>query len=266
MIGKDEMMGVLVEACPSFAPHWRAFLDEWQDDSDPPLYIALGNLARHLIGMLERGETTTFPAVFATVERLHREGDPFVKEAAAVGLLEDLQNVNLHRSTHPEQFREFLGPWSRRWWGKLYRFWEHGELLRDTTKPVLELDGRNFSTLEEFYAEVSRVLIPGARWGRNLDAFDDILRGGFGTPPGGFVIRWKYSELSRERLGYPETVRQLEWRLVECHPSNRWFVASELQNARNNIGPTVFDWLIEIIHDHGPGGREAWQGVELILD
>src|SRR5262245_39633780 len=56
---------------------------------------------------------------------------------------------------------------------------------------------------------LSQVLIPGAAWGRNLDAFNDILRGGFGTPEGGFVLQWINSALSRERLGYPETVRRL---------------------------------------------------------
>src|SRR5438034_8914852 len=98
-------------------------------------------------------------------------------------------------------------------------------------KAVCEIDGRDFSTLEEFYGVVTRVLIPGAEWGHNLDAFNDILRGGFGTPEGGFVLRWKNSQLSRERLGYDETVRQLESRLSRCHPSNRTFVREDLKQA-----------------------------------
>jgi hypothetical protein len=44
-----------------------------------------------------------------------------------------------------------------------------------------EIDGADFSTLDEFYDEISRVVIPEVYWGRNLDAFDDILSGGFGT-------------------------------------------------------------------------------------
>ncbi len=56
-----------------------------------------------------------------------------------------------------------------------------------------EIDGTNFSNLDGFYAEIGRVLIPGVYWGRNLDAFDDILRGGFGTPEEGFVLVWKNS-------------------------------------------------------------------------
>lgn len=132
-------------------------------------------------------------------------------------------------------------------------------------KQVYEIDGAAFSTLEEFYGEVSRKVIPNATWGHNLDAFNDILRGGFGTPEEGFVLRWKDSELSRQRLNYKETVRQLERRLQRCHPTNRGYVAAELERAKNGIGPTAFDWIVEIIQDHGVGGAESADGVELEL-
>jgi RNAse (barnase) inhibitor barstar len=132
-------------------------------------------------------------------------------------------------------------------------------------KKVYEIDGTRFSTLEEFYDEVSRVLIPGARWGRNLDAFNDILRGGFGTPEDGFVLIWKHSDFSRQRLGYDETVRQLGVMLQHCHSSNRQSVVSRLEAAKQKRGQTVFDWLVEIIRIHCPGGWEEDSGVELLL-
>jgi RNAse (barnase) inhibitor barstar len=131
---------------------------------------------------------------------------------------------------------------------------------------TFEIDGRAFATLEEFYDEISRVVIPGAAWGRNLDAFNDILKGGFGTPEGGFTLLWKHHAVSRERLGYEETARQLELRLERCHPSNRDRVRAELDAARSATGETVFDWLVEIIRAHGPVGAEAEDGVELVLD
>jgi RNAse (barnase) inhibitor barstar len=133
------------------------------------------------------------------------------------------------------------------------------------SKPIYEIDGRDFSTLEEFFDVVSHVLIPGAEWGHNLDSFNDILRGGFGTPDGGFVFRWANWVLSRERLGHAETVRQLEDHLTCCHPTNRSLIREELQRARQGFGPTVFDWLVEIIEVHGAGGDEQEDGVELIL-
>ena len=133
-------------------------------------------------------------------------------------------------------------------------------------KAVYEIDGVHFDTLDAFYETISRVLIPGAEWGHNLDAFNDILRGGFGTPEGGFVLRWKNAAVSRRRLGYPETVRQLELRLARCHPSNRVSVIEDLGQAQREGGPTVFDWLVEIIYVHCAGGEEEQDGVELVLD
>lgn len=131
---------------------------------------------------------------------------------------------------------------------------------------MLVIEGDHFATLEEFYDEVERVLIPGAAWGRNLDAFDDILRGGFGTPEGGFVLLWRQSGRSSERLGYRETVRQLERRLTRCPPSNRGTVAEQLAQAKRGSGSTVFDWVVEIIRNHGPDGQGAEDGVELRLE
>jgi len=48
--------------------------------------------------------------------------------------------------------------------------------------PTLTIDGQRFSDLSGFYAEVSKYLIPGTLRVSNLDSFNDILRGGFGTP------------------------------------------------------------------------------------
>src|SRR4051812_2590909 len=133
------------------------------------------------------------------------------------------------------------------------------------TKPVYEIDGRDFATLEEFYDVISRALIPGARWGRNLDAFNDVLRGGFGTPEGGFVLRWLDSARSRIALGYPATVTYLEQKSRRCHPSNVAHVQADLEAARRREGQTLFEILVEIIRVHGPGGEEERDGFELVL-
>jgi RNAse (barnase) inhibitor barstar len=128
-----------------------------------------------------------------------------------------------------------------------------------------EIDGTRFSTLEEFFAETDRAMQLG-RWGHNLDAFNDVLRGGFGTPEEGFAIRWKNHSISKERLGYPETVRQLRLRLERCHPANRETVTRCLKDAEQGRNQTAFDWLVEIIRRHGPDGEEQEDRVELILD
>lgn len=124
-------MPLVVQACPSFESEWHEFLAYWQEESEPPLYAALEGLSRHLIGMLARQDVSSFPAVFAVIERWHLEGDAYVKEAATVGLLEDLQNRAAHDTTTPEQFRAYLGPESAKWWDKVSGFWERGEMLPD---------------------------------------------------------------------------------------------------------------------------------------
>src|SRR4051812_8648637 len=133
-------------------------------------------------------------------------------------------------------------------------------------RPTLEIDGSQFDNLEAFWEHVSDRLIPGAGWGRNLDAFNDILRGGFGTPEGGFRLRWVNADRSRQVLGMTETLRFLEHKLERCHPSNRDSVKADIEAARRGEGQTLFDILVEIIRRHGDGGAEAGDAVELVLE
>jgi RNAse (barnase) inhibitor barstar len=130
-------------------------------------------------------------------------------------------------------------------------------------KRVIEIDGTRCDTLEHFYDEVTRALELSS-WGRNLDALNDVLRGGFGTD-GPFVLRWTHSAESRRLLGYPETVRYLERKLTRCHPTNVPAVEADLAMARRGEGRTVFDILVEIIQVHGPGGRESGDDIDLEL-
>ncbi|MFD7449751.1 barstar family protein [Kitasatospora sp. NPDC059827] len=117
------------------------------------------------------------------------------------------------------------------------------------------LDGGKIGNLEDFWAEVGRKIGADGYFGRNLDAFADCLSGGFGTPDDDdYVIEWRDHEASRRALGYPETVRQLERQLPRVHPTNRAQVAAELAAARAGKGPTVFDWLVDIIEERHPGG------------
>ena len=48
-------------------------------------------------------------------------------------------------------------------------------------REVFTIDGRHFSNMAGFYDEVERVFTCGLdrKIGRNLNAFNDILRGGF---------------------------------------------------------------------------------------
>jgi hypothetical protein len=130
--------------------------------------------------------------------------------------------------------------------------------------PVLTIDGAQF---EDFNGFVSRFsgLLDDFEWRGSLDAFNDILRGGCGTPDGGFELRWLNSERSRTALGWPATIRWLENTIDRCHPSNVPRLTAELKAARRGEGTTLFDWIVEIIEAHGPGGAEAEDNVVLRL-
>lgn len=112
------------------------------------------------------------------------------------------------------------------------------------------LDGERFDTLEEFYAEVGRVFVGCELWGENLDALNDLLRGGFGLIPDEFQLVWRHAERSRQQLGYTETVRHLTAQLRDCHPTALIKTAWALRAALRGQGPTVFDRLVALINEH----------------
>jgi len=155
---------------------------------------------------------------------------------------------------------------------RLQRSWMAGSIVRSPLPEeqpwmlrVYELDGDRFSTLDAFFDEISRILMLEA-WDHGLDEFDAVLRGDVGTPEGGFILRWKNHALSRERLGYTETVRQLELALARCHPNDRDYVTRQLRDARLGEGWTVFDRLVIIIRNHGLEGDQEDDHIVLILD
>jgi RNAse (barnase) inhibitor barstar len=124
--------------------------------------------------------------------------------------------------------------------------------LRGLNKRIYYIDRKDFSTLDEFFNAISDVLIPGAvkGWIHNLDAFNDLLWRGDDIPVDGFTLHWKNSAVSRENLGYQETVRQLEKSLLQSHPINRKALVEQIELARTNKGETVFDRIIDIIKHH----------------
>ena len=129
VILRSEMLPLLVEASPEFDSTWRDFLAYWS-----PVHRLTTSRSRITLGTSQRswrGDEQTLRRVFAIIERLVVEGDEYIKEAAIVGLLEDLQNRNLHTGTRPEQFEAFLLPQSRNSWAKLQEFWDRGRLLVD---------------------------------------------------------------------------------------------------------------------------------------
>lgn len=117
-------------------------------------------------------------------------------------------------------------------------------------KKTYTIDGAKFTTLAEFAEEFSRVCLAGYQWKGNLDAFNDILYGGFGTPDEGFRLVWKNAALSKNNLGYEETVKWYKETLQRCHPSNIPLLRERKALAQQGRGQTLFEWIIDIIKNH----------------
>ena len=114
MIHQEHLLTNLFDAFPAFVPD--------TDAVDLP-YIVLGEFARFVIDIFESGDSTELRKAIELIELLHTDGDPFVREAATIGLLEGIQNTWLARGAIPHGFEESLLPESRRWWDSLNGFW-----------------------------------------------------------------------------------------------------------------------------------------------
>jgi RNAse (barnase) inhibitor barstar len=113
---------------------------------------------------------------------------------------------------------------------------------------VITIDGQDFSTLEEFYQTIGRIIIGSHYAGSgNLDWLNDILFWPCGEEMTPYTLIWRNSEESRRRLGHTETVRQMEQWKVWQFPFGNSKAVSDIDRARHGEGPTVFDWLVEVI-------------------
>jgi RNAse (barnase) inhibitor barstar len=86
-------------------------------------------------------------------------------------------------------------------------------------KQTIIINGDNFSDLESFYDEIDRILTKDLGWdtGHNLDAFNDLLRGGFGV------------------YEYEEPVK---------------IVWTKFSESKKKLGDELADTILEIIGDH----------------
>lgn len=132
MIERSQMFEPMLEAHPEFSELWDEFIKEWLSEPEGlPYYTLISDVVRECSKILATGQKHRIRKVLSVVERWLLEGDKYVREAATVGFLEDLQNGNLHEGTTPEDFVEFLGPECSFWWKKVERFFSHGEPILD---------------------------------------------------------------------------------------------------------------------------------------
>ena len=122
------------------------------------------------------------------------------------------------------------------------------------SKREIIINGNNFSDLDGFYDEAEKVLTKNLDWkiGKNLDAFNDVLRGGFGVHEYEEPIKviWKKSRKSKEDLGYKETIKHLKDKLMHCHPTAIELIQKEIKLAKRKQSKILFDTILDIIKGH----------------
>lgn len=122
MIRREQVMGLLLEACPSYRARWERYRSAPEFDGEL-LFVHLGDFADHLVDLLQEGDMAELPTLARELENLHVEGDDYVKEAATIGLLEGIQNVASNRGVPTTSLLAALGAETRRWWNSLDAFW-----------------------------------------------------------------------------------------------------------------------------------------------
>lgn len=128
-ISKSEVMELILQACPSYRKQWDEYIQKNYESGDEQLiYIDLSDFATHFVELYKKNKLSEFPAVFDVIELLHVSGDDFVKEAASIGLLEDLQNRLLSNEINTNVFIQYLKPQSLKWWNYLNDLWD-GKIL-----------------------------------------------------------------------------------------------------------------------------------------
>ncbi|MBL7990582.1 MAG: hypothetical protein JNN25_04015 [Candidatus Kapabacteria bacterium] len=118
------------------------------------------------------------------------------------------------------------------------------------------VDGKTFETLEGFFDEMSRQLALNAESAKTLEDFEMMLQRAFNDTSKGMVLVWKNHHLSKESLGFEETLRFLEKKLKACHHSEVLAVRKELTQTKKGNGVLLFNAIIKLLARYNEKGLE----------
>lgn len=123
----------------------------------------------------------------------------------------------------------------------------------------ITIDGNKFSDITTFYDEMEKLFTKNLDWkvAHNLDAFNDILYGGFGkfTSMDMVKIQWKNAFKSKEELGI-EATKEWHRQKINFIKDGRSLLYNLphfehlLSELENNRGETFFEMVVSIIRDH----------------
>ena len=116
------------------------------------------------------------------------------------------------------------------------------------------INGSSIHDIKSFYAEINRVFMHNETWeiGESLDAFNDLLYGGFGIIENGenTKIIWLDIESSKAALGFEITRSYYLNKLQPGSNFDKQYFQDKLEELEHGNGQTYFDILMEIISEH----------------
>ncbi len=119
---------------------------------------------------------------------------------------------------------------------------------------TLTIRGRYIRDIPSFYTEINRVFMADEAWklGESLDAFNDLLFGGYGAISGREPVElvWMDIEASRVALGIETTRAHLSAKLRQPELYSGTIIQRQLDQLEEGEGSTYFDTILDIIRDH----------------
>ncbi|WP_342554845.1 hypothetical protein [Paenibacillus sp. FSL R7-0652] len=124
MIEKEQILEKLLTAVPSYKSRYEQYINEnYELGEERLIYVDIGDFVKHVIECYQSKQTDEFDDLFEVIEQFHTNGDAYVREFAAVGILETFQNQLPDKNIKYSEFERLLKPESKRWWNHLMDYW-----------------------------------------------------------------------------------------------------------------------------------------------
>ncbi|WP_417444897.1 ribonuclease inhibitor [Joostella sp.] len=113
------------------------------------------------------------------------------------------------------------------------------------------IQGDNIHDIKSFYKEINRLFMSSEDWeiSESLDAFNDLLYGGFGSLSSDEDIDliWKNISKNKSDLGLETTLEFYKNKLKEPTIYNTDFIQEKITELEQGFGKTYFEIIMEII-------------------
>jgi len=145
MITKAEVMPLLLQACPGFAPRWQEHL-AYSGEGDRGIFNDTSEFALYVVDSYAQGNVSEFADLFSLLERILRDADEEARRIATVGVLESIQVRASNETFGAQPFVQWLGPLSRQAWQEIANRWRKGG---GSLAGVIRVESRNMQRIRK---------------------------------------------------------------------------------------------------------------------